>query len=125
MTDADNRRLDAFQQRGLRRILGILPSHLDRIATHRSVLEAAEKQRKEKGGITQFETFSQTKKRAVALLGHIIRLPEEDAMTQANLKGAIVKVFGDPQLDTAFQPKSRLKPLAFDNSNLIEQSCQI
>ena len=43
MTAPDYRRLDAFQQRGLRRTLGILPSHLDRIATNKFVLEAAEK----------------------------------------------------------------------------------
>ena len=50
MTEADCRRLDAFQQRGLRRILGIPPSHLDRTATNQTVLEAAEKAIAKKGG---------------------------------------------------------------------------
>ena len=43
LTEADYRRLDAFQQRGLRRCLGILPTYIDRTATNRSVLQAAEK----------------------------------------------------------------------------------
>ena len=43
LLDSDYQRLDAFQQRGLRRILGIPPSHIDRTATNKSVLAAAEK----------------------------------------------------------------------------------
>ena len=41
LTPADLKRLDAFQQRGLRRILGFLPTHLDRTATNQRVLERA------------------------------------------------------------------------------------
>ena len=61
LTDADFKRLDAFQQRGLRRILGILPSYLDRTATNQFVLETERKEtmrrRTKQGKCTQFETF--------------------------------------------------------------------
>ena len=87
MTEADYRRLDAFQQRGLRRILGTLPSHLDRTATNQSVLEAATKATAKKSKPAHIETFSQTiKRRAVALLGHLVRLPDDDPMVQGSLR---------------------------------------
>ena len=87
LTESDYRRLDAFQQGGLRRILGILPSHLDRTATNQSVLAAAEKARSKKDKNAHVETFSETiKRRAIALLGHIVRLPNEDPMKQTALR---------------------------------------
>ena len=49
LTEADYRRLDAFQQRGLRRCLGIPPTFIDRTATNKTVLLAAEQASERKG----------------------------------------------------------------------------
>ena len=113
LTAADLKRLDAFQQRGLRRIFGFLPSHLDRTATNQRVLEQARKEtmkrRPKQGHNQQLETFSTTiKRRAVALLGHIIRLPDEDPMKQITLRREkplypAAKRVGRPKLNWAKQ----------------------
>ena len=44
LTDADYKRLGALQQRGLRRMLGILAPHLDRTDTNQCALGAARKE---------------------------------------------------------------------------------
>ena len=91
LSPADLKRLDAFQQTGLRRILGYLPTHLDRTATNQKALEHARsetmKRKPSSDRNRQLETFSTTiKRRAVSLLGHIIRLPGNDTMQQTTLR---------------------------------------
>ena len=87
LLENDYQRLDAFQQRGLRRILGIPPTFIDKTNTNKAVLEAAGKALSQKNTNVKMETFSETiKRRAIALLGHIFRLPTEDPMKQTSLR---------------------------------------
>ena len=87
LLDGDYQRLDAFQQRGLRRILGFPPTFIDRTNTNKAVLEAAGKALSKKNKTVKIETFSETiKRRAISLLGHIVRLPTEDPMKQTSLR---------------------------------------
>ena len=113
LTQADLKRLDALQQRGLRGILGFLPSHLDRTATHQRDMGQARTEtmnrKPQQGHRQQLDTFSTTlKRRAVALLGHIIRLPDEDPMKQITLRREkplypAAKRVGRPKLNWAKQ----------------------
>ena len=113
LSTADLNRLDAFQQRGLRRILGYLPTHLDRTATNQKVLDHARREmirrRPKNGHQKELETFSNTiKKRSISLLGHIIRLPDNDPMKQITLRKEkplypAAKRVGRPKLNWAKQ----------------------
>ena len=113
LSPADLKRLDAFQQRGLRRILGYLPTHLDRTATNQKVLEHARRETMKRKPANdrnrQLETFSTTiKRRAISRLGHIIRLPDDDPMNQITLRREkplypAAKRVGRPKLNWAKQ----------------------
>ena len=46
VTKVEQNRLDAFQNKGLRRICGIPPTHIDRTATNKKVIETMEKEHK-------------------------------------------------------------------------------
>jgi hypothetical protein len=89
------KRLDAFQIKGLRRILGQKHSYWDRSATNAKILELATEEAYRKGNAKhiaknaerKIELFSSAyKKRRKKLLGHIIRTENNDPLRQVSLK---------------------------------------
>ena len=96
-TEAQGKVLDAFQQRGLRKIMGIPPTFIDRSTTNEEVCKLANAARgcdddKTKATIIPFtETIKQRK---TSLLGHIIRAGERDSrdpMYQVTFEGTNLK----------------------------------
>jgi len=78
LTNREQARINAFQVKGLRRILGIPPTHIDRTWTNEKVWQKAEE---EKG--RKIQPFVDTWKRAkYRLLGHILRTYITDPMRQ-------------------------------------------
>jgi hypothetical protein len=89
------KRLDAFQIKGLRRILGQKHTYWDRSATNEKILELATEEAFRKGSAKhiaknadrKIELFSSAlKKRRKKLLGHIIRTESSDLLRQVSLK---------------------------------------
>ena len=82
LTDAELSRLNAFQNKSLRRILKIPPTHIDRTQTNARMYETI---RNDYG--CKFEHFSDTWRKAKCrLLGHILRARPSDPLAQATLK---------------------------------------
>ena len=89
------KRIDTFQLRGLRKILGMKHTYYDRTATNKKIFEEATKEAYQKGNKKQrdknarktVEAFSATyQKRRKKLLGHIIRTANEDPLRQISLQ---------------------------------------
>ena len=78
LTKSDLSKLDAFQMKGLRRILKIPPTFIDRTYTNQKVLDLLNNDYRH-----VIEKFSLTwMKRKVKLLGHILRTDYKDPMRQ-------------------------------------------
>ena len=78
LTGNEQSRLDAFQMKGYRRILGIPPTHIDRSWTNERVRRELVHEHNFK-----YTSFSDTwQKRKVTLLGHIIRSHRYDPLRQ-------------------------------------------
>ena len=80
-TEAQGRQLDTFQQRGLRKILGIAPTFIDRTNTNEDVLQIANKEKGADKDPTKAKIIPVTQmieNRKNALLGHVIRAGERD-----------------------------------------------
>ena len=78
-------KVDAFQLKGLRRILNLPPTHIDRANTNTKIFELAnvELNRGRKGPPRQIQqTSAYLESKALSLLTHIIRLPQEDPLRQ-------------------------------------------
>ncbi len=71
LTQAEQDKLDAFQIKGLRRILHIPPTHIDRTTTNDMVMEKAAMVLEKLEPITRFSESWQNQK--FRLLGHILR----------------------------------------------------
>jgi hypothetical protein len=93
-------KLDAFQIKGLSKILGFKNTYWDRSATNQKVLEKATEVAYRKGTqkyITRnahknIEIFSKAyKKRRKSLMGHVIRTHEEDPFRQVSLIPGVAK----------------------------------
>ena len=83
LTHAEQDKLDAFQMKGLRRILKVPPTHIDREWTNKKVYELASV---ESG--RPIQRFSDTwKKQLLKLLGHLLRTKPEDPMHQVCFEG--------------------------------------
>jgi len=83
LTAVEQDRIDAFQTKGLRRILGIPPTHIDREWTNEKVRTlASEKQGKP---ILFFSEMWQKQK--IALLGHLLRTNPTDPLHQVTFEG--------------------------------------
>jgi len=83
LTAVEQERLDAFQTKGLRRILNIPPTHIDRYWTNEKVRTlASEKQGKP---ILFFSEMWQKQK--IALLGHLLRADINDPLHQLTFEG--------------------------------------
>ena len=94
LKDANLRKLDAFHLRGLRRILGIPTTYIDRAATNKRVLEAAEneisKKGRRKGGqpCKKIKLMSEViTDRSRELLGDIMRLDTNELKRQVTFQG--------------------------------------
>ena len=78
LTSQDISKLNAFQMKGLRRILKIPPTFVDRTATNQHVLDVLQTTHN-----IHIELFSHTwKNRKLKLLGHILRSNPQDPMRQ-------------------------------------------
>ena len=87
-TESQGRALDVFQQRGLRKILGIAPTYIDRSHTNEKVFEIANKEKgadsdPQKARIIPITDMLNKKK--CTLLGHVIRAAVRDAMDPLHL----------------------------------------
>ena len=81
LTKADISRLNAFQNKALRRILGKPPTFLDRQATSESIYREIRDQHR-----CHFEHFGKSGKCGMLrLFGHVLRSPPSDPMKQASL----------------------------------------
>ena len=84
LTKGQRDRIDAFQMKGHRRILGIPPTHIDRSWTNELVKKEVEKHTKKK-----YTTFSaQWEKAKISLLGHVLRADQNDPMHQVLFEGS-------------------------------------
>ena len=96
-TDAVGKMLDTFQQRGLRKILGILPTYIDRTNTNEEVFRLANKARGCDDDPTKVKLCplsGNIKKRKMILLGHVIRAGERnprDPMFQVTFEDKTLK----------------------------------
>ena len=82
LTTADISRLNAFQNKSLRRILGIPPTFIDREQTNARMYASIQQEH----GCT-FEPFGQTWKKAKCrLFGHTLRAPRSDPLVQVVLE---------------------------------------
>ena len=78
LTNAQIDKLDAFQMKGHRRILGIPPTFIDRTWTNKRVKEEIENQTKK-----PYKTFSeQWNKSKLNLLGHVLRSSKDNPLYQ-------------------------------------------
>ena len=81
LTAADISRLNAFQNKSLRRILGIPPTFIDREQTNARMYASIQQQY----GCT-YESFGDTwRKTKCRLFGHILRAPRSDPLVQVTL----------------------------------------
>ena len=78
LTNAEIQRINAFQMKGVRRILGIPPTHIDRQWTNARVWEKAKNDTKNR--ILRFSEMLE--KRKMSLLGHVIRADIGDPMRE-------------------------------------------
>ena len=94
------KRLDAFQIKGLRKILGFNHTNWDRTPTNKKILETATEEAYRKGNPKanarnankHIELFSNAyKKSRKKLLGHLIRTDDEDPLRQVSLQAGHAK----------------------------------
>ncbi len=98
LTEAEKAKLDSFQINGLRRILHIPPTHVDRATTNDMVLEKAAMVLEKLEPIKRFSESCQDQK--FKLLGHILRADVNDPLHQVCFKG--------DQKTPKFVPKRRV-----------------
>ena len=85
-TESQAKRLDAFQLKGLRKILGMVTTYIDRNNTNEKVFEEANKHWKSTGAngrevsTTILPVSSYVQKRKLTLLGHILRRNGDDPL---------------------------------------------
>jgi hypothetical protein len=88
LSDAIVSKLDAFQLKGIRKILDMQTTFLNRANTHAKVLERASRvanpKSKPNKNIRRFSHYVQT--RQESLLKHIVRSPNEDPLRQRTLE---------------------------------------
>jgi hypothetical protein len=86
LTEAQQKKIDAFQMRGLRQLMKKKHTYYDRTHTNDHVLKEASKTAYPKGDkqIRRFSEFHE--KRKIKLLGHIIRAPNNDPLRQVTFK---------------------------------------
>jgi len=83
LTNREQARINAFQMKGIRRILGIPPTHVDRTWTNAKVWEKAEEEKGKK-----IQPFVMVWERAkYRLLGHILRTYITDPLRQVVFEG--------------------------------------
>ena len=86
LTQSLAKKLDAFQYRGLRKIMGMSPTFINRANTNRKLLEAASAAAYPNPGDTRkvlpFSKYHE--ERRVKLLGHILRSNDQDPMRQVS-----------------------------------------
>ena len=81
-TETQGKQLDTFQQRGLRKILGIAPTYIDRSHTNKDVIELANKEKGADTDPTKTKIIPLTetiKNKKNTLLGHVIRAGHRNA----------------------------------------------
>ena len=78
LNEEEKRRIDAFELKGLRIILGIMPTHIDRTWTNDKVQEKASIEYGKP--VYKFSDYYQKQK--IKLLEHVIRLNEKDPIKQ-------------------------------------------
>ena len=100
LTNKCLKRMDAFQIRGLRKILNLKHTHWDRTATNARILQLATEETYRKGTEAQkkrnehkeVQKFSTTyKQRREKLLGHIIRTGDGDPLRQVTLQEGLAR----------------------------------
>ena len=97
LSTSHKKKLDAFQQKGIRQIMGIQPTFIDRSMSNEKVLELANaemsdtsdeeyKERKRQEGenhVPKIEKLSKyIENRAIAHIGHICRTEKKDPIRQ-------------------------------------------
>lgn len=87
LTTAEQDRIDAFQTKGLRRILDIPPTHIDRYWTNERVRILAS----ERNGKPIFFFTEMWQKQKFALLGHLLRTDINDPLHQVTFEGTTKK----------------------------------
>ena len=83
LTQADQDRIDAYQMKGIRRILNIPPTSIDRAWTNRAALEKAT----EEAGKPIKSFSSSWRKQKFKLLGHLLRAEVTDPLHQVTFEG--------------------------------------
>lgn len=92
LTQRDQDRINTHQMKGIRRILGVPPTHISKEegTTPVTNVEAWAMAEKEKGGpITKFTDMWHKQK--MKLLGHVIRASDEDPMRQVSFEKGTIK----------------------------------
>ena len=109
-TDSQFNKLDVFQMKGLRKILGIPPTHIDRTWTNEKVLEKANKE----VGVEfpnpnnrKIKKVTHTLKlKRLSLLGHIIRADPNDPLKQVTFANESLDVL-TPALRRVGRPRQK------------------
>ena len=88
LTESMQKKKNAFQLRGMRRILGIDSTYVNRANTNESVLRKAnEEMKKYKPSRHEIKLFSElVREKRIKLAGHILRTSEEDPLRQVSYK---------------------------------------
>lgn len=82
LTPAEQARIDAFQMKGIRRLMNIPPTHIDRTYTNEIVWELASIE----AGKPLWRFTDMWLKQKLKLLGHVIRSGENDPMYQVTFE---------------------------------------
>ena len=83
LTQVEQDRVDAYQMKGIRRILNIPPTHIDRTWTNKLVLEKAASE----AGKPIFTFTSSWRRQKIKLLGHLLRTEVFDPLHQVSFEG--------------------------------------
>ena len=83
LTPTEQNRLDAFQMKGIRRLMNIPPTHVDRTWTNDMVYTRAS----EECGKPIMRFSDMYNRQKLRLLGHILRADETDPMRQVTFEG--------------------------------------
>jgi len=144
LTQNEKLRIDAHQMKGIRRILNIPPTHVDRTWTNELVMKKANEEADMKGNKQILKFTEMWKRLKFKLLGHLLRADYRDPLHQITFKSIlkeprlpIKRRVGRPRdqwivetMKEAFEhlkiveeqlPREQFTPLDLNNYNQIDQ----
>ena len=91
LTQNEKERINAFQMKGIRRILQIPPTHIDRTQTNELVMKQASKEADKKDGKSIMKFTDMWLKLKLKLLGHLLRAHWSDPLHQVTFENSSKK----------------------------------